>query len=141
MALSLVAVVTAIVAPVHAQGDRVRGPFLLVSLASLGTVTWRCDRARRPGLALGFDSFTASADLTASLRASGRTVTGRHVAPGEVVAFPFLRAPIQRLELIQGTGAGTLRATITVDFAARSTPSHCWPYAPPKTDVALSTRL
>jgi hypothetical protein len=120
--------------------SRVRGPFLLVSLASLGTVTWRCDPARQPSLALGFRAFSSSADAYARLVVGSRTIKKAHVVPGAQVNFPYVRASVQKLNVVQGTEAGTLRAFVAVDFAAPSVPSHCWPYAPPRTHVTLTTR-
>jgi len=110
------------------------------SLASLGTVTWRCDPARQASLALGFRAFSSSADVDTRLLISARTAKRSHLAPGAHVNYPYLSASVQKLEIIQGTGAGTLRAVVSVDFAAPSGPSHCWPYAPPRTAVTLSTR-
>src|SRR4051794_3029050 len=72
--------------------SRVRGPFLLVSLASLGTITWRCDPARKPSLALGFRAFSSSADAYTRLVVGSRTIKRAHAVPGAQVNFPYLRA-------------------------------------------------
>ena len=40
-------------APASAHDERTRGPWPLVSLAALGTVTWRCDSAAKPRVAPG----------------------------------------------------------------------------------------
>src|SRR5436309_15076796 len=91
-----------------AQPVAVRGPYLLVSLASLGTVTWRCDPARQPSLALGFHGFNSSADSYVRLHVGKRTYANRHVIPGRTVSFPFLKPQRQHLDIFQRTEAGTL---------------------------------
>jgi hypothetical protein len=136
-----------LVAAPHASARRatVRGPWLLVSLAALGTVTWRCDTAITglapglPGLALGF---RVSGGQTGTLRlaVAHRTVVSRVIQPGQSIQLPYLHARVQRLEIAQGGENGTLRARVTVDFAANATSGYCWPYMPPKTDVQLFAR-
>ena len=121
-----------------AASANVRGPFLLVSLPSLGTVTWRCDPARQSGLALGFRAFSAGADLYLRLRAGGRTVLRRQILLGQMIRFPYLQARIQRLDFVQGTKAGTLRASVTVNFLPGF--GYCWPYFPPRMDVRVLPR-
>jgi hypothetical protein len=106
----------------------------------LGTVTWRCDPARQPSLALGFHGFNSSADSYVRLHVGKRTYANRHVIPGRTVSFPFLKPQRQHLDIFQRTEAGTLRADVTVDFAARSAESHCWSYAPPLVTVRLLPR-
>lgn len=128
------------------QPTSVRGPFLLVSLPALGTVTWRCDSARKgpaaglPGLALGFRSPTGGSTERVRLRAAGRTILNRVVQPGERLNLPYLRTRVQQLDVTQKTGAGTLRAFITVDFAPHGPTTYCWPYLPPRIDVRLLPR-
>lgn len=61
------------------------------------------------------------------------------VDPGESVRFPLLQARIQRLELVQFTGAGTLRASVTVDLVPPGT-GWCYSYLPPKTTVRVQPR-
>ena len=56
------------------------------------------------------------------------------------MSFPFLKPQRQQLDIVQETEAGTLRAYVTVDFAAHSTGSHCWSYAPPLVSVRLLPR-
>src|SRR5689334_23827864 len=107
---------TLAIAPARAASDgRARGPFLLVSLASLGVVTWRCDTTRHPDVALGFTAFDRSADTYVRLRAGGRTIAARHVLPGRSTRLPFVFPLRQQLELVQGTEAGTVRAKVSVD--------------------------
>jgi hypothetical protein len=128
------------VSPIAARPVAARGPYLLVSLASLGTVTWRCNPAREPSLALGFRAFKSSADSYVRLHARRRTYANRHVIPDQAVSFPFIAPQRQQLDISQGTEAGELRAYITVDFAAPSAESHCWSYAPPLVTVRMLPR-
>jgi hypothetical protein len=125
----------------------VRGPWTLVSLAALGKVTWRCDASRRPGLAprlpglaLGFDVSRLGQTGSLRLRANGRTVLNRVIQPGQSIQLPYLPARVQRLEIEEGGEDGTLRATVTVDFAAPATSNYCWPYMPPSVEVQLQPR-
>jgi hypothetical protein len=129
-------------APQHA-----RGPFLLVALPSMGSVTWRCDPARHPGLApglpalaLGFDGSHASATEQIRLRVRGRTILSRRSQPDESLQLPFLHARVQTIDLVQATSAGTLRASVTVRFLEGAVVPYCWPYAPPRIDVHVSPR-
>jgi len=124
-----------------------RGPFLLVALPALGTVTWRCDPSVKPGvapglagMALGFHAFRNSATDQVRLRAAGQTIKNRVVQPGDTVRFPYVRSRRQRLEIVQRTGAGTLRASIDVDFAPHGSTTYCYGYLPPRVDVRVSPR-
>lgn len=130
-----------------AELAEVRGPFLLVALPALGTVTWRCDPARRPGaapglpgLALGFRAFRSSATDRLRFRVGGRTILRRVVQPGESVEFPYLRRRVQQLEIVQPTGAGTLRAVVTVSFVSPAVAPYCYSYLPPRIDVRVLPR-
>ena len=123
----------------------VRGPFALVSLPALGAVSWRCAPGRvpgvapgLPGLALGFSAQRA----TARVRLGVRGVAGAWVSvqPGETVRFPFLRSRLQQLELVQFTGAGTLRASVSVDFVPGGSTTYCYDYLPPKVSVRVQPR-
>lgn len=124
-----------------------RGSFLLVALPALGTVTWRCDPSVTPGvapglagMALGFRAFSNSATDHVRLRAAGRTIRNRVVQPGETVEFPYVQATRQRLDFVQQTGAGTLRASVRVDFVPRGATTYCHPYLPPRVDVGVGPR-
>ena len=121
-----------------------RGPFFLVALPSLGTVTWvdlRCDAGGRKAFALGFRALSHSATTDVVLRASGRIVARRTIQPGERLRMPFLPAPRQRLSFVQATEPRTLRASVTVDFGLRSDRvAYCWDYTPPGTVVHVWTR-
>ncbi len=116
-----------------------RGPFYLVGLPSLGTLTWRCDGHDPERYALGFRAFR-TATTSIRLIARGRTVRSTRVHPRGVVRFPFVRSRVQRLEFVQGTGAGTLRATVTVSFVRDVPVSYCVPYAPPRIEVVVTPR-
>jgi hypothetical protein len=124
-----------------------RGPWSLVSLAALGTVTWRCDTAGSPNVAPGLPALAlgfrvAKLGQTGSLRliVARRTLRPRVIQPGQIVTLPFLRAPVQRLVVAEGGEDGTLHATVTVSFVRPSVSNYCWPYMPPKVDVRLSPR-
>jgi hypothetical protein len=116
-------------------------------LAALGTVTWRCDTAIHPGLALGlpglalgFRASRAGQSGSVRLRVGNRTVFRRRVQPGDVIELPFLDARIQQVEVAEGGGDGTVRAFVTVDFAPRTRSGYCWSYMPPMTSVRLLAR-
>ena len=148
MVASALAVVIVVLSPAaSAREVRTRGPFLLAALPSLGTVTWRCDprgqpRIRRglPALALGFRAFSSSADVQLRLRVGTRLVRSLRVDPGESVALPFVRGPLQRLELVQFTEAGTLRAFVRVEFVFPSVATYCYSYLPPRIDIQITPR-
>jgi hypothetical protein len=121
------------------SSTKVRGPFLLVSLPSLGTMTWRCDPARGPGYALGFRAFPISAEDLLRLHIGRRTIVTRGILPGHGIRLPYLRSRVQQVNLVQGTEAGTLRAFVTVDFVPHGN-VYCYPYFPPKTTVRVLPR-
>jgi hypothetical protein len=132
---------------VSARESRARGPWRLVSLAALGTVTWRCDPAARPhvspglpALALGFRVERLGQTGHLALTIGPRTVVSRSIQPGQVIALPYLAAPIQRLTISEGGEDGTLHATILVAFNKPSASNYCWPYMPPEVHVDLSGR-
>ena len=121
------------------------GGLLLVSLASLGTVTWRCDPKRHPGLAPGLPALALGFNSSAlqsggiRLRAGGRTILARRIPAGPI-NLPYLHTRVQHLDIQVGGEDGTLRAFVAVDFAAGATSGYCWPYMPPKTEVRLLPR-
>lgn len=133
------------VSPAFGRSVTERGPYLLVALPDLGIVTWRCDpalpgpAAGLPGLALAF-RHTAQATETVRLRVGGRTVLSRVLQPGQSVKFPYLRARRQNLEIVQRTGAGTLRAFVTVEFAPGGSSTYCYRYLPPALNVRVLPR-
>src|SRR4051812_21250299 len=92
-----------------AKEVRVRGPWPLVSLAALGTVTWRCDASRHvglapglPALALGFHASRKGQSGSVRLVVGRRTVFDRKVGPGQTIALPYLHARYQRVEIAAG---------------------------------------
>lgn len=130
--------------PVRARSGgkaaRVRGQFPLVTLPSLGTVTWTCDPGRYPSFALGYRASPRYATTTIELRSGGRRVERRVVQPGQRVRLPFSSARTQTLSFVQQTGAGELRASVLVEFVPNTPVIYCWPYAPPKTTAQVSPR-
>jgi hypothetical protein len=122
--------------PAQAAGERAGGPFLLVALNSLGTVTWRCDVHASDGFGLGFRQFVVTATTGITLRAGGRTIETVTTNPGERVRFPLLRSRRQQLTFVQGTEARSLRATVSADFLPGR--DYCWSYLPPRTMVWLT---
>jgi hypothetical protein len=130
------------------QRDAERGPFLLVSLPALGTVTWRCDPSVKPGIgpglagmALGFRAFASSATDRLRFRAGRRIDVRRTVQPGKSVRFPYVPFRVQTLDVTQFTEAGTLRAHVTVDFVPHLLGTYCYPYLPPKVTVRVGPRI
>jgi hypothetical protein len=117
-----------------------RGPLLLVTLPSLGTVTWSCDAAGRGAFALGYRASPRYATTDVVLRSSGRIVARRTIQPGERMRLPFLKARSQRLSFVQATEPGTLRASVTVDFGLSATAGYCRDYSPPGLVVHVSAR-
>jgi hypothetical protein len=114
-------------------------PNLLVSLPSLGSVTWRCGTT--DGIyALGYREFWASATTRVTLRAGQKSFV-RRVDPRQLVLFPYLRSRFQRLTFVQRTEPGTLRAVVSVDFgaASRAYPP-CQQYLPPRFVVNVYPR-
>jgi hypothetical protein len=115
-----------------------RPSFLLVSLPSLGTASWRCGE-REGSYGLAFRVFEAHATTDLRLLSAGRVIRAVTVDPGESYRFPVL-GRTQRLELAQGTGAGTLGATVIVRFDQTPVVSHCYAYSPPKLTVRVTPR-
>ena len=120
---------------------------MLVSLPDLGTVTWRCDPARKPGpapglpgLALGFRASAIAATERLTLRVGRTTIVSRLVQPGDRFRLPYLHARVQRLDITQFSEPGTVSATVTVEFAPTPVMGYCYAYAPPMIDVHVSSR-
>lgn len=144
-ALSLAVALILIAPSAVASSTKVHGPFLLASLPALGTITWSCDPARRPGLgpnlpglALGFRSFRATATEHLRLNVGKRTLLRRVVQPGESVQFPYLRS--RMLDVVQSTGAGTLRGFVTANFVPHGPTTYCYRYLPPRIEVRVEPR-
>jgi hypothetical protein len=148
--LEAVLVASIVLSPaVAASGEHAHsaGPWPLVSLASLGTVTWRCALKGQPqlapglpALALGFRVARLGQTGHLALTIGTKTVVARAIQPGQVIALPYLHAPVQRLALSEGGEDGTLRATVVVAFPRHSLSNYCWPYMPPDVRVHLSPR-
>jgi hypothetical protein len=122
-------------APSNSHAATKSRAFLLVTLPALGTVTWRCDPERQSFFALGYRQPFLSATTEVELRAAGRLVSRRTVN-SDAVRFRYLSTRRQRLSFVQATEPGTIRATVTVDFAGRGT--HCAFYMPPGIAVRVS---
>lgn len=143
--LALVLIGTTAASATRATSER--GPFLLVSLPSLGIVTWRCNPSLMPGaapglpsMALGFSAFTRSATTRVRLHVRGRTVVRRSIDPGESTSLPYVRSRLQQLDLVQHTGAGTLRAFVSADFVPGGATTYCYDYLPPRVTVRVKPR-
>jgi hypothetical protein len=120
-----------------------RGPWLLASLPEMGAVTWRCDPARTGvrAYALGFRGSAAAATELVALRVENRVVLVRTIEPCQSLRLPHVSAVVQRLTVVQTTEPGTLRGTVSVDFAPRPvSPSHCFPWLPPAVTVHVYPR-
>jgi hypothetical protein len=131
-------VTTACSGEAHTVAAAPRPSFLLVSLPSLGTATWLCGR-RDGTYRLAFRVFPAHATTHVRLVAAGREVERVRLDPGESHRFRVLGRS-QRLELTQGTGAGTLRATVAVEFDETPVVSQCVAYSPPRLTVRVGPR-
>jgi hypothetical protein len=118
--------------------SRGSGPFMLVTLPALGTVTWRCGAGKAH--ALGYRASPRSATTDVTLRTGGRKVSSFTVQPRDRVLLPFIDGDVQRLTFVQGTGGGTLKAAVIVDFGAPSVASFCWDYSPPRMTVTVFPR-
>lgn len=145
--VSILVVAFAVSAASAQAGDlKVRGPWPLVAVGALGSVTWRCDPTQKPGLAPGLPGLALGFHITGGqtgtlrLRVALRTVVNRVVQPGQTVALPFLHARVQTLELTESGEDGTLRAVVTVDFERGAPSSYCWSYMPPRVDLQLAPR-
>lgn len=135
---AVVAAVLLAAVPGNASQSQARQVNLLVSLPSLGTVTWRCGTA--PGTYdLGFRVFGTAASTEARLVVGGLVVLSRKVHPGHAWRLPPA-GRVQRLELSQFTGAGTLKATVSVRFERQPIASHCYRYSPPNLEVRVAAR-
>ena len=148
LSLSCLAVVAVllVVMPGAAMNGRPRGPFLLVSLSSLGDVRWFCAAGTRPHpdkFALQYVQARATATTFVRLVVGGRTIKTARTNPGSIVRFPFVRQARQRLIFVQSHEPGTLTAVVDVDFRQpyrQSSYSACWPYMPPRVDASIRFR-
>jgi hypothetical protein len=98
-------------------------------------VTWRCGQA--PGeYGLAFRVLPETATTEVRFEAAGTGVTRRCT---ERLQLP-LAGLSQRLELVQGTGAGNLRASVDVRFGRTPIVSHRFAYSPPRLTVEVEPR-
>lgn len=115
-----------------------RGPFELVSIPSLGTVTWACGpEATRFGLGFRVDPPRTTTDV--ALHAGGKIRRRARITdePFRIRLLPLRR---QTLHLRQLSKAGSLTGTVRVDFGAGRAAVPCWPHLPPKTVVRIGPR-
>lgn len=87
-----------------------------------------------PRWALGIRIYTDTATTEVALHA-GRRAFYAQLDPGHIHWFPFRQDGVQRLSAIQSTDPGTLRATVSINFAAPHGVPHCSAYAPPRFTV------
>ena len=125
-----------------AAGSAERGPWPLALLPGMGTLSWSCDLSAHGYRVyrLSYDASGAAANQDVALSVGGRVVYRRALLH-QLVRFPAVDAPVQTLRFAQAIEPGTLRAIVTVDFRPRPvSPSHCWPYLPPRLTVTLLPR-
>jgi hypothetical protein len=140
VALVIVSLVVIGAPSASARLEKERGPWLLTSLPSIGTITWRCTAGASPSpraYALGFRAFAASATDEVQFLVQGRVVRRRTMQPGESIAFPHLGAAVERVQIRQGTEARTLNASVSVDLRWAGH-SYCWSYLPPPVTVRVT---
>jgi len=117
-------------------------PAVLTALPAIGTVYWRADCAKERW-AIGMKMFRTSATDQVTFHSGERTLT-RIVQPGESVWFPLTAEKVQLLSVVQHTEAGTLKATVNVNFGIPkpgvATVAHCYSYAPPRVSVEIFPR-
>jgi len=141
-----VALLLAHASPGGAGPTVVRGPWTLVTLPALGTVTWRCDTNGRPtaprlgALGLGFHVLARGATTDVRLHVASKTLARRTLQPGQSVRFAYARTRVQALDLVQQTGAGRLVARVRVDFVPHLLATYCYPYLPPRVTVDVFPR-
>jgi hypothetical protein len=124
----------AVAASATDAAEQKRGPFLLVTLPSLGTVTWSCGGPRDREVALAFRVPVSDATTMVEF-AAGHVARAVALQPGQSTRFPHLAPGQQRLNITQGTEARTLHATVIATF--NSTQSYCFRYFPPRIRVAV----
>jgi hypothetical protein len=116
------------------------GPFFLVRLPSLGTLTWRTvAQGGKDWHGLGYRPAPPVATTDVRLHVGGRLVARRRVNE-EAVRFPSFADRMQLVTLSQLTEPGTLRASIAVDFKPGEIATYCAPYLPPGLKITLLPR-
>jgi hypothetical protein len=118
------------------------GPFGLVTIPSLGSVLWTatCSDVKGVSYALRYregDNATTEVIFRAGLVSRYRTIQ-----PGQTLRFLYFTARVeQRIEMIQSTKPGVLRARVIVDFTRpKRGLANCWNYAPPSFSVRFVRR-
>jgi hypothetical protein len=111
------------------------GPFLLVKLASLGTITWRCE-GDRYGLGYRLPHASATTRLVFRVGTSRAPVQTAVLQRGGM-RLPARREVSQRISLTQMTEPRTLKALIRVTFAPVQNFAYCASYLPPRVQVSL----
>lgn len=116
------------------------GPFFLLRLPSLGTLTWRTvTRNGRDWHGLSYRPTPPIATTRVRLTVGGRTVARRTVNE-KAVRFPLLPNRFQLVTLAQLTEPGTLKASVRVDFKPGAPATYCEPYFPPGLAITLTPR-
>jgi hypothetical protein len=125
----------------HASGRTPRcGPFFLVRLPSLGTLTWRTSTKNgRDWHGVGYRPTPPVATTQVDLKVGRRTVARRTVNE-DAVRFPLFPKRFQLVTLSQMTEPGTLRASVRVDFKPGAVAPYCEPYFPPGLRITLTPR-
>jgi hypothetical protein len=131
------ATLATVLPPAGAAGETRRPPHWLplLTIAELGSLSWSCDGRGRAEV-IRFRSEPASATETVSMRAGSQ----RHVAilqPGDSTSERARGARTARIEIVQGTEARTLRASLALAFPGPGIRSYRYPYFPPTVAVSL----
>jgi hypothetical protein len=126
-----------VVMPAGAAGHVRRSPpwLPLLTIAQLGSLSWSCDGRGRAEV-IRFRSRPASATETVSMWAG----SSRRVAilqPGDSASVRAGGARTARIEIVQGTEARTLRASLALAFPGPGIRAYCAPYFPPSVAVSL----
>ena len=122
------------------RGDSHCGPFFLVQLPSLGTLTWRTvTHNGRDWHGLGYKPTPPTATTRVILRVGGHIVARRTVNEN-AVRFAAYSNRLQTVTLSQMTEPGTLKATAMVDFKPGAVATYCQPYFPPGLRISLLPR-
>jgi hypothetical protein len=125
-------------APARHEAPRC-GPFLLVQLPALGTLTWRTTtRDGKDWHGLAYKPTPPIATTALRLRVGGGVV--RRTVNEKPVVLPLYPNRYQLLTLSQMTEPGTLRASVRVDFKPGVTYTYCAPYMPPGLSITLRPR-
>jgi hypothetical protein len=138
-AASVVSAMVLLSASASATPSKARGPFLLVSLPTLGTVTWSCDPSKNPYWSLGFNASSGAND-SVRFHVGSRTIVSRTLRSGQSIQFPRVDSEVEQVDVVdRSVKTGLLRAYVKVDFVIGNY-SYCWPYLPPRLVVHLLPR-